>query len=89
MSPEDPSLEASSKSQRMVVDGYPFSIEICRIEGDENWSLEVVDHEGTSHVWNELFKSDDDARNAAVEAFEKEGAMGFMKGDNVVPLRPK
>lgn len=89
MSPKGPSLVTSSKSQRIVVDGYPFSIEIYRLEDDENWSLEVVDYEGTSHVWDGLFKSDEDARNAAVEAFEKEGAMGFMKGDNVVPFRPK
>lgn len=47
--------------------------------------LEVVDYEGTSHVWDDLFKSD--ARNAAVEALESEGGIAFMKGDNLVLFR--
>ena len=84
---QDPKLVTSDKSQRVLVDGYPFSIQIYRLETDKTWTLEVVDHEGTSHVWDEQFRSDKDARNAAIEALESEGAAAFMRGDNVIPFR--
>jgi len=40
---EEPNLVTSSKSQHVTVDGYPFSIEIYRLEDETEWSLEVVD----------------------------------------------
>lgn len=87
MTDNEPNLVSSSKSQRVLVDGYPFAIEIQRLETDKTWTLEIVDHEGTSHVWEEQFKSDRDARNAALEALEHEGAIAFMRGNNVIPFR--
>lgn len=84
---KDPNLVTSDKSQRVLVDGYPFSIQIYRLETDKTWTLEVVDHGGTSHAWDEQFRSDRDARNAAIEALESEGAVAFMRGDNVIPFR--
>jgi len=84
---DEPNLVTSAKSRRVVVDGYPFSIEIGRLETDETWTLEVVDHEGTSHVWDDQFASDEEALDAAVEALETEGALAFMRGDNVVPFK--
>ena len=47
----------------------------------------MVDHEGTSHVWDDLFESDKDARNTAIAAIQSEGALAFMRGDNVIPFR--
>ena len=87
MTDDEPNLVTSSKSQRVVVDGYPFAIKIYRLETDRTWTLEVVDHEGTSHVWDDQFRTDRDARNAAVEALERESAIAFMRGNNVIPFR--
>lgn len=81
---EEPNIVTSGKSQRVIIDGYPFSIEIYRAETDQNWMLEVVDQDGTSHVWDDQFATDKDARNAAVQAIEEEGAIAFMRGDNVI-----
>ncbi|MGM0740164.1 MAG: hypothetical protein ACQEVT_01135 [Pseudomonadota bacterium] len=83
----EPTLVTSDKSQRILVDGYLFSIEIIRLETEQTWTLEVVDHEGTSHVWEERFLSDTDARKEAIRALESERAVAFMRGDNVIPLR--
>ena len=47
----------------------------------------MVDHEGTSHVWDDQFVSDKDARNTAIQAIEAEGAIAFMRGNNVIPFR--
>ena len=52
---DTPNLVTSGKSQRVLVDGYHFSIEIYRLERQKNWTLEVVDLDGTSHVWEEEF----------------------------------
>lgn len=86
MTDDTPDIVHSGKSQRVVVDGYPFSIEIYRLASDATWTLEVVDADGTSHVWDEQFRSDKDARNAALTAIESEGALMFMRGDNVIPF---
>ena len=67
---DEPNLIKPAKSQQVVVDGHPFSIQIYRLETDKTWTLEVVDLDGTSHVWDEQFKSDKDARNVALEALD-------------------
>lgn len=92
MSDDEPNLVNSSKSQEVVIDGYPFAIEIYRLETDRTWMLEVVDFEGTSHVWDDQFRSDKDARNEAIQTIETQGALAFMRGDddhsdNVVPFQ--
>ena len=85
---DEPSLVTSAKSRRIVVDGYSFSIDIYRLESDKTWILEVVDQEGTSHVWDQQFVSDAEAHEVAIGALEMEGALAFMRGSNVVPLLP-
>ena len=86
MDDDDPNLITSGKSQRVVVDGYPFSIQIFRLESDDLWTLEVVDHKGTSHAWVDQFRSDREARDAALAALSSEGAAAFMRGDNIIPF---
>ena len=85
---DEPNLVVSSQSQTVLIDGVRFRIEIFRLETDPAWSLEVVDPENTSHVWDEQFASDQDALTAAIKAIESEGAATFMRGDNVIPFRP-
>jgi hypothetical protein len=80
----DPNLVTSGKSQQITVDGYPFEINIFRLEDELNWSLEVVDQDNASHVWDDQFASDADARDAAKRTIEKEGAVAFMRGNNVI-----
>ncbi|WP_297781840.1 hypothetical protein [uncultured Roseovarius sp.] len=87
MKDSEPVIVTSDKSQRFLVDGYPFLIKIFRLETENVWTLEVVDSEGTSHVWDDTFATDKDARNAAIQVLESEGAVAFMHGYNVPPLR--
>lgn len=84
---DDPNIVTSGKSMRVIVDGLRFSIEIYRLETNSTWTLEVVDPENTSHVWDDQFASDAEARDAAVAAIESKGAAAFMRGDNVVTFR--
>lgn len=87
MMDEEPNLVTSGKSTRVVIDGYPFSIDIFRMENDTTWTLEVIDQQNTSHVWEEQFQSDAEARDVAVKTIEAEGAIAFMRGSNVIPFR--
>jgi len=84
---DEPNLVTSGKSKRIVVDGYPFRIDIFRLEADETWTLEVIDHRNTSHVWDQQFTSDAEARDVAIKTIEAEGALTFMRGNNVIPFR--
>jgi len=84
MDEEEPNLVSSGKSQNVTIDGHRFDIEIYRLERDETWTLEVVDEDGASHVWDEQFASDKAARDAALNEIQKEGALQFMRGDNVI-----
>ena len=84
---DEPSIVTSGKSMRVLIDGMRFQIEICRLETDSTWTLEVVDPENTSHVWEDQFASDRDARDAAITAIESEGALAFMRGDDAIPFR--
>ena len=87
MDEEEPSLVMSPKSQEVGVDGVPFQVEIYRLAGQAEWTLEVVDPEGAHHVWDEFFASDKDARTEALRELEAKGPLAFMHGDNVVPFR--
>jgi hypothetical protein len=87
MNDNEPNLVTSGKSRTIDIDGYPFSVEIIRLEGDKAWVLEVVDYEGNSHVWEEQFLSDAEALGTAIQAIETEGAVAFMRGNNIIPFR--
>lgn len=54
---DEPNLVTSGKSERIVVHGYPFSIDIFRLEDGTTWTLEVIDHQNTSYAWDEQFGS--------------------------------
>ena len=64
---DEPNIVKSGKSKRITIDNYAFLIEIYRLETDDLWTLEVVDHLGTSHVWAEQFTSDKEAYSIAVQ----------------------
>ena len=83
---DEPNLVTSGKSKRIVVDGYSFSIDIFRLETDKTWTLEVVDHNNTSHVWEEQFESDAVARDLAVKTIEAEGALRVHARQQSYPL---
>jgi hypothetical protein len=49
-------LEESPLSGDVLRDGITLRVQIYRIRGsNEGWSLEVVDHEWGSTVWQDLF----------------------------------
>lgn len=78
---DDPVLVTSGLSQELEESGYVFEIQIYRLEEETRWTLEVVDEDGTSHVWDHLFASDFGALVEAQKAIRTEGPKAFMSGD--------
>lgn len=77
METKDRELEYSPLSGRLKRDGVTVDEKIYRFAGtDDPWQLEVVDHEGGSTVWNELFQTAKDAHRAFNDAVEKDGIGG-------------
>jgi hypothetical protein len=74
----DPEIEASPLNRSVTRDGITVSVEIYRLAGrDESWSLEVVDQEGGSTVWDETFAKDQDAYAEFNRTLESEGIRSF------------
>lgn len=84
---DDPNLIISGLSRSTFVDGQSLRIEIVRLEGNPDWSLEVVDQDGTSIVWQEPFDTDAAALSEALRAIEEEGSALFRDETNVIPFR--
>jgi hypothetical protein len=78
--------EKTSESQRNALDIFfrrritraTVRVEIYRLAGSgEGWSLEVVDQDGTSTVWKDLFANDQDAYAEVSQTLETEGIRSF------------
>jgi hypothetical protein len=70
-SEDEPDVINSQLSQSVTRNGVTVRVEIY---GDFNdrWILEVVDAENTSHVWDEHFKTDQQALTEAFRAIDEE-----------------
>jgi hypothetical protein len=78
MTEHDPEIESSPLCASVIREGITVRVEIYRIAGSgEGWSLEVVDQDGGSTVWSELFATDRDAYAEFTETLETEGIRSF------------
>jgi hypothetical protein len=77
---DDPEIETSPLSRSVTKDGITVRVEIYRLVGkDERWSLEVVDHEGSSTVWSDTFATDLEANTEFHRTLETEGISSFLQ----------
>ena len=57
-----PEIEYSPLCEEVTRDGLTVHVQIYRLKcGDSGWSLEVIDQEGASTVWDDLFATDHEA----------------------------
>ena len=76
-------LEYSPLCGDVTRDGLMVRVQIYRITGrGDGWSLEVIDHEGASTVWDDLFATDQDAYAEFVKTLETEGIRSFSEEAN-------
>lgn len=70
----DPELVRSNFSGSLTRDAVTVRLEIYRLESDRQWMLGVVNQNGTSIAWDDLFDTD----GPAYEAFEAAVAKNRM-----------
>jgi hypothetical protein len=77
---DDPEIEDSPLCGVVTREGITIRVQIYRLAGrNDGWSLEVVDQEGGSTVWNETFSSDTEAYAEFHRTLEKEGIRSFAE----------
>ncbi len=74
----EPELIQSPLSQTITRDGHTLQVDIYRLEEETDWLLEVVNDDGTSHVWDDRFATDQAALDAVHEAIDEEGIAAFL-----------
>jgi hypothetical protein len=75
----DPEIEYSPLYQEVAQDGLTVRVQIHRLKtGSGGWSLEVVDDENTSTVWDDLFATDHEALAEFSRTLEDEGIQSFL-----------
>ena len=72
----DPKLISSRHSGTFTKDGVTVQLYIYRL-ANTRWTLEVVDAEGTSTVWDDVFETDDEAREEFSRTIEN-GMLEFQ-----------
>lgn len=86
MPDQDPEIIDSQLSREVSADGVTVSVHIYRLEHDPKWALEVVNENGTSTVWDELFDSDQQALAAFELVLADEGIETFLDGGDAETL---
>jgi len=71
-------LIISDRSGSFLVEGVHVEVNICTLDPAEGWTLEVVNHHGTSTVWEDVFAIEEDAWEAFVGAVNIEGVEAFF-----------
>ena len=84
----DPNLIFSGLGKRFVLDGVTFTLEIYRLETSPTWTMEVIDKDGTSIVWDDAFESDQAAMDEFDRTVSEEGIAAF-KDNNVIKFPKK
>lgn len=72
-------IETSTKGGPVIRDGVTVHVEIYRLGRNEGWTLEVIDHEGGSTVWDTTFETDDQAYRIFTLALDLQGIHSFAE----------
>ncbi len=83
----DPKIVTSRLSRTVTKDGVTVEVSIIRLEGETEWSLEVINDKSTSIVWDDLFATDEDAFAEFERTVAEEGIRTFLDSGKVIPFR--
>ena len=75
----DPKIITSPLSGPFTEGDVTVDVQIYRLE-DTKWTLEVIDNQGTSIVWDDQFDTDDAARREFNRSVAEEGLTGIVTG---------
>lgn len=75
---DEPKLETSQLSQEISSGGRTVSVQIYRLEGEENWALEIEDEYNNSTVWDDTFETESAALTEAKKTILAEGVNSLV-----------
>ena len=78
---EEHEIKYSTLCQKVTSEGKSVQVYIYE-DGKGGWILEVVDEYGNSTVWDDPFKSDDEALDEVFDTIEKEGILSSIGTEN-------
>jgi hypothetical protein len=87
MPEREPNLVTSSLSGVVTQDGITVEVNIVKLEGESEWTLEVVNDKRTSIVWDDPFTSDDAAYAEFKRTVAEEGMSTFLDSAKVIPFK--
>jgi len=87
MTDQMPNIVYSELGGHFTQDGVSVEVVIVKLEGGSEWTLEVVNSNGTSIVWDETFFDDHEAYAEFRRTVSEEGMEAFLDQSNVVPFR--
>ncbi len=80
----DPEVIFSGLTHERTVEGHLIKINIFRLDRDFTWTLEAVDQNGTSTVWDDPFETEQAALDEVLDAIDKEGLSAVSGISNVI-----
>jgi len=72
-------LVMSSHCGEISRDGMTVEVHIYRSSDQDKWTLKVVDQEGASTVWDDLFATDQAALDEVMRVIDKDGIASFLQ----------
>lgn len=87
MPEREPNLVASSLFGVVTQDGVMVEVSIVKLEGTNEWTLEVVNDKRTSIVWDDPFATDDDAYAEFKRTVAEEGMNTLLDTAKVIPFK--
>lgn len=80
MTEDAPKILRSPLSGKFTRDGITVNVEIVRMEDEAEWTLEVVDADWASTVWEGTFPTDQAAHEQFLSDVEREGLATVISG---------
>ena len=77
-----PDIIRSPLSQIFTDDGVTVHVEIYRVDGTEGWTLELIDEDGGSTVWQDSFATDAEAFAEFTDGVEQLGLAKLIDPDD-------
>ena len=78
---EEYEIKYSTLCQKVTSEGKSVQVYIYK-DGKGGWILEVVDEYDNSTVWDDPFKTDDEALDEVFDTIEKEGISSLIGTEN-------
>ena len=85
MTDPNPKFLRSPLSNKFTSDGITVRVEIYMIEGTQGWTLELIDPNWNSVVWDELFATDDEAMEEFLSGVQDVGLASLLEPDDGNP----